>query len=282
MHLQQVAWCVWTWIIALQSTNNVSAFGPPLKLQRGRGKVLLLSPATTSQLFASTSSQKDDGEQQKQQEDLLSKAARLRQEAQELETKLRSSRTTPAAATTASPAPPPPPVYRDAKDSVWTFSYRFAAMPEKKDDKKESSSPSTPVPKFSGKLTLWFRPDGYTDLVQHEPSSTAGPALDIVKAWGWDLETSTEDEKDYVLFSIDALVPDTDNNRKERFYFQARQEKDSTTGAIVLKEGTVTVKQDVTEQGGPSLWGLFSPKGILARFMYTGDFVAKPAARKQQ
>lgn len=65
-----------------------------------------------------------------------------------------------------------------------------------------------------------------------------------------------------------------------RCYFQARQERDGTTGSIELKEGTVTVKQDVTEtkDGRPSFWGFFSPKGILARFTYVGDFVARAAA----
>ena len=100
-----------------------------------------------------------------------------------------------------------------------------------------------------------------------------------------------DDKAEYVLFSMDFLVPDTtaDENasstttkkkKKERFYFQARQEKDNR-GIITLRDGTVTVKQDVTENrdGTSAFWGLFSPKGILARFTYVGNFAARPSRK---
>jgi hypothetical protein len=39
----------------------------------------------------------------------------------------------------------------------------------------------------------------------------------------------------------------------------------------------VTVKRDVSEsKDGPNFWGI-SPKGILARFTYVGNFAARPS-----
>ena len=183
-----------------------------------------------------------------------------------METNLRASRSSKEK-TGAAPAVVAPPVYQEVADSAWTFSYRFAIAPEGDEE-------SPPQPKYGGKLTVHFRRDGYTDLLQHEPG-VPSQALEIVKAWGWDLEKSEEDDKEYILFSIDVIVPD--DGRKERFYFQARQEQDSN-GSIEFQEGTVTVKQDVSENkdGSSSFWGLFSPKGILARFTYVGNFSARP------
>ena len=275
MLLQQVLCCSWlSWILCLSTNDVVSAFfplGQPVQFSR---RHLMHTPSST-QLCASSDGSKDPVE-----EDLLSKAAKLRKEAQELEVKLRAS-SAPSDATRSSMSSSSsqalsPPVYKDLKDSVWTFSYRFATEPDNKDEESTNL-----VPKYGGKMTLLFRADGYTDLVKHEPAAANNKGLDIVKAWGWDLETSAEDEKDYLLFSIDVIEPV--NGKKERCYFQARQEKDCISGAIELKQGTVTVKQDVTETkgGSPSFWGLFSPKGILARFMYCGDFVARPSRKAE-
>lgn len=268
MVLQQILWCAClSWILVLSTNIAVSAFFPLAQLEQ---LCLTRFPSDSSptRLWASSDSNKELGD-----EDLLTKAAKLRKEAQDLETKLRASSVPRATTRSAISSAAPPPVYQDLKDSVWTFSYRLATEPESND--MESSSP---VPKYGGKVTLFFRADGYTDLVKHEPS-VPNKALDVAKAWGWDLETSAEDENDYLLFSIDLIEPV--NGKKERCYFQALQEKDAVGGAIELKQGTVTVKQDVTEtkDGSPSFWGLFSPKGILARFMYCGDFVARPSRK---
>ena len=208
------------------------------------------------------------GTDEEPSEDLLSKAARLRQEAQDLETKLRAS--SPSGRPNPVEAAAAPVVYRDVKDSVWTFSYLFAESPE------DDTSSRVPVTKYGGKLTLYLRPDGYTDIVHHHPSASI--SMDIVKAWGWDIETSAEDEQEYVLFSVDAIIPS--DGRKERFYFQARKDK-GRDGEIRLQDGTVTMKQDVTEtkDGSSTFWGLFSPKGILARFTYVGNFVARPSRK---
>jgi len=194
----------------------------------------------------------------------LDKAAKLRKEAEDLESKLREGK---AAAPRRAPekTEAPPPVYSSMNDSVWVLSYRFASKPEPKDDEEEAPRRDF----FGGKLTLHFRSDGFTDIASHEPGP--GKALSIEKAWGWDVETSNDDDKEYLIFSIDGILPET--NAKQRFYFQARQDRERDD-SIVLKEGTVTVKQDVSEAG--SRWGLFSPKGILAEFRYVGDFAARP------
>jgi hypothetical protein len=158
--------------------------------------------------------------------------------------------------------------YKSMEDSKWILSYRFSDRPEPKDD-------STSVKRdfYSGKLSLLFRADGYTDILSHESASTA--PISVVKAWGWDVEKSSEEDKDYLLFSADVRLP-KDKDLTARFYFQARQEVDRN-GFISFREGTVTIKQDLAEaKKTPGLWGMFSPRGILAEFRYVGDFVIKP------
>ena len=208
-------------------------------------------------------SQENNDKQQR--EDMLEKALRLRQEASELEASLSSSRSQRQSASASSPSKPAP-VYTDMAGSVWSFSYRFSDQP---DDDDTGLSPKRTF--YSGKLTLALRPDGYTDIVSHEPGAS-GKQLTVSKAWGWDVERSQEDEKEYLLFSVDASVPSQDEPEKQRFYFQARKE---TEGAgLSLKGGTVTIKQDVFKSNA-SRWSLFSPSGILAEFRYVGDFVSK-------
>ncbi|KAL7568726.1 hypothetical protein ACA910_021720 [Epithemia clementina (nom. ined.)] len=198
-------------------------------------------------------------------------ASKLRQEALALETELRRQQQERQDLTRkANPQKQayvkPTPKYQDMKDSFWVLSYLFASQPEPKNVKDEDR---VQPPRFRGKLTLQFKADGYTDVVSHESDD----ALEIVKAWGWDVETSNDDGMDYLLFSIDVVLPGSDG-KKERIYMQAKQVESS--GEISLKDGTVTIKQDVTETG--SRWGMFSPKGILAEFRYVGDFVARPSS----
>jgi len=199
--------------------------------------------------------------------DLRERASKLRQEAMEMESELRSNRPERDQSLGKQEQAPAP---TNLKDSAWTFSYRFSDKPEPSD--KESSADTDQRVFYSGRIKLKFRGDGYTDLVSHDPSGDEKRTVDIVKAWGWDLETSNEDEKDYLLFSLDVKVPGVDG--PQRFYFQARQEKEPS-GSIALKDGTVTIKQDITESSAsPGFWGLFSPKGILAQFRYVGNFAA--------
>jgi len=87
-------------------------------------------------------------------------------------------------------------------------------------------------------------------------------------------------EQEYLLFSIDANLQTLDEDdgepttRTQRFYFQARQDKDSRSKSISLVDDTVMIKQDVVQQS--SRIALFSPTGIFAQFRYIGDFIAKP------
>lgn len=203
----------------------------------------------------------------------LDKAAKLRKEVRELEADTANTRRN----VDSNPIMAPASQYADVANSVWTLSYRFSDQPESEDDDARRRF-------FGGKLTVKFRPDGYTDLISQEVIGSATEACKISKAWGWDVELSKDNEnggdKEYLLFSVDVdLPPATLNDKpsKQRFYFQARQEKDARTGLLSFAEGTVTMKQDVVQKS--IRWGFFSPGGILAQFRYVGDFVAKPVAR---
>jgi hypothetical protein len=66
-------------------------------------------------------------------------------------------------------------------------------------------------------------------------------------------------------------------NQKEHYYFQARVDRDSSTGIISLRDGTITVKKDVTERT-KGRWGLFNLAGMESQSRYCGDFVAKPSS----
>lgn len=163
-------------------------------------------------------------------------------------------------------------VYTSLKESMWTLTYRFASDPPSDEDDRAVSN-------YSGKLTVKLLPDGYTELISHEPSGGADARLDVLKVWGWDKEFSNEDEKDYVLFSTNIRAPASDvamANEELRFYWQARVDYDSTNRAISLADGTVTVKKDVEPPGG--FWGIFNGGGILAQFRYVGNFAAKIAS----
>jgi len=222
------------------------------------GAVVSFAPlpaATPKRLFA-TSAGSDDAEQ------LRESAQKLRDEAKALESNLDRK---PRAVVAMEPVAPS---YTSLKESVWTLSYRFVSDPPKKDDDDDA-----PVSNYSGKLTVKLLSDGYTELIRHEPST--GDRLELLKVWGWDKEVSNEDDKDYVLFSTNIKVPESDvamPNEELRFYWQARVESDSG-GALSLADGTVTVKKDVEPPGG--FWGIFNGGGILAQFRYVGNFAAR-------
>mmetsp|Transcript_22129 Transcript_22129/g.33448 ORF Transcript_22129/g.33448 Transcript_22129/m.33448 type:complete len:247 (+) Transcript_22129:247-987(+) len=159
-------------------------------------------------------------------------------------------------------------------NSTWTLTYRFASDPLPEDDEEDR-----PVSNYSGKLTVKFLADGYTELISHEPASMGGSTLSMEKVWGWDKELSNEDELEYLLFSCNALLPSTDEsspNEVVRFYMQARVDSVKSDGQLSLAEGTVTMKKDVKPPGG--FWGAFNGAGILAQFRYVGNFVAKPTS----
>ena len=160
--------------------------------------------------------------------------------------------------------------------------YRFANEPvvDKDDDVKET----IPRKSYGGKLCIQFRSDGYTDILDANSDITTKSSSDntatFQKVWGWDIETSNDDNLDYLLFSADVKLPPP-ISVEERFYFQARVDREGTNnndGIISLNDGSVTVKRNVQAPGGGGLgWGIFrGAASILAQFRQTGEFRCKP------
>ncbi len=216
----------------------------------------------TVSVRSTRSSEEENDERQK----LLDKAQQLRDEVRNLEEKVRGAKSESSSSQISSTKRRP--TVTDLKDSTWTISYRFSSQP--KDDDKEDIL----LPNYSGKVTLRLKADGYSEFI-----SSGNDTLQIAKIWGWDEEYSQEDQKQYLLLSMDVLFPKSDPkfpDGKERFYFQARIDRGSTDGDIALKDGTITVKKDVSEKT-KGMWGLFQVAGILSQFRYVGEFVAKPS-----
>ena len=201
--------------------------------------------------------------------DLLEKARKLREEASLLEDDLRANAPTSSAADV-----PAAVVNTKLEESKWILTYRFSSQPSPKDSEDDEIAAKE---FYSGKINLLLKEDGYSEQITiQDASSKNKDDIQIEKIWGWDRETSNEDNLDYLLFSMDVKFPASDPdlaNQAERYYFQARIETE-TSGGIALKEGTITVKKDVTEKTG-GMWGFFNVAGILTEFRYTGDFVAK-------
>lgn len=207
-------------------------------------------------------------------ERLRQSASKLRQEAEALQKNLDDTAPIRKKQTVTN-TPAPPVTYKSLKDSTWTFSYRFSNEPESDDEENDDKNENAPARvSYSGKLTVTFRSDGYTDLISHEPSGRT--SLNMEKVWGWDEEESTEKDDDnvYLLFSVSAKA----DENEERFYWQARVDTNERTKEITLEDGTVTVKRDVKPPGG--FWGVFDGAGILAQFRNVGSFVAKSTAAR--
>lgn len=212
--------------------------------------------------------------------DLLERARKLREEASLLEDDLRA---TNPKAPLASEQQAPVVANTQLEGSVWTVSYRFSSQPAPKDDNTDNDAP--PKIFYSGKLDILLKADGYSErIIRVPPTDGAAPTndIEITKIWGWDRETSSEDDLDYLLLSMDVRFPESDPDapdpkKTERYYLQARIESDGG-GGLALKDGTITVKKDLTEKTG-GMWGLFNVAGILTEFRYCGDFAARPAAR---
>lgn len=174
------------------------------------------------------------------------------------------------------------------------FSYRFADEPEPRDT---DNNPTSKRKYYSGKLLLKFKSDGYTDVILTDDNirkdinkSDNNNNLIFQKVWGWDREISDTDNLEYLLFSADVILPRPTSNSEniatdivgsiaERFYFQARVEKDETKNDVItLRDGSVTVKRSIQAPsiGGNAVggwWGLFrGANQILAEFRLVGDF----------
>jgi hypothetical protein len=197
----------------------------------------------------------------------LDRASKLRKEAELLQQQVSEKRLSTAAS---APRAIPDSKITQLDDSVWTLSYRFSSQPKDEDD-------DVIIPNYSGKLTLKLKGDGYSDLMSHE---CTGNQLLISKIWGWDKEDSQKDDDEtYLLFSMDVTLPETDPKLpsiKERYYFQSRIDQNPSTQEIILQEGTITVKKDISARTN-GVWGLFSVGGILTEFRYVGDFSARPS-----
>lgn len=209
--------------------------------------------------------------------ELLERARKLREEVSLMEEDLKS-RASPD--TTLSPSIivniPVEINNKQLEESTWTLSYRFSSQPVPKDNIENINEAQTrPIAFYSGKIDILLRQDGYSEEIANGTKNNKENDIEIIKIWGWDRETSRQDDLDYLLFSMDVGFPPSDPelpNQKERYYFQARIEEEA--GGIVLKEGTITVKKDVTEKTG-GRWGLFNVAGILTEFRYCGDFIAR-------
>jgi hypothetical protein len=237
-------------------TTTITSLAPPCQQQQQQQQQYPYSRLLV--LSSSTSPQEENDERQK----LLDKAKQLRDEALTLEQQVTKSRPTPYTSSS-----PPLAAVTNLNDSTWTISYRFSSQPKDEND-------DAVIPNYSGKMTVFLKGDGYSEL----KSTSDGAKITVAKIWGWDEENSQEDGQQYLLFSMDILLPDSDPTlpgAKQRYYFQARVEKDSR-GAISLTEGTITVKKDVSEKT-KGMWGLFQVAGILSQFRYVGDFIAKPS-----
>lgn len=160
--------------------------------------------------------------------------------------------------------------------------YRFADEPISKSKGKDDTEPKQRT-FYTGKVQVEFRSDGYTDLISNR-NEQQETQVQFQKVWGWDIETSNEDKLDYLLFSADVQLPRLPSGilpMPERFYFQARVDKNSKD-KISLQDGSVTVKRNV-ESGTGGWWGLFrGADGILAEFREVGLFRCKAVARDGQ
>ena len=220
---------------------------------------------------------------------LLEKARALRAEASVMENDLRSA----SSLDISSPQMAVPVVISNTQleDSIWTLSYRFSSQPIPKDNTSNNNNQEQQKNIFySGKINLRLKEDGYSEQVivkNKEEENSGSDDIEITKIWGWDRETSSEDDLDYLLFSMDVKLPESDpttksnskKNQNERYYFQARidTEQENNRSVLVLKDGTITVKRDLTEKTN-GRWGLFNVAGILTEFRYCGEFVAKPSS----
>ena len=211
-------------------------------------------------------------------DELLETALRLRKEAEAMEESIRGQKVVSSNDGNNEGGPKSSAAsvktYNTLQDSVWRISYRFASDAVLKESNGKEEDDDVKVTYYSGKVDIQLTDDGYTNVMEEHNTSKS---IKFEKFWGWDEENSKEDELDYVLFSADVMLPKDDPNYTKqpiRFYFQTQVLRDSRSGEISLKDGTVTLKKDVEPPGG--FWGIFNGGGILAQFRYCGEFLMKP------
>jgi len=209
-------------------------------------------------------------------DNLLEKASRLRKEAELLEITMQGTREVAKEKRATEEQGKAKKTCTSFKNSTWLISYRFASDAVKQDDDDDDDE-EVKLIYYSGKVEIKLTEDGYTNVHSDNSKEGSSSGVRFEKFWGWDEETSQEDDLQYVLFSADVLLPEADpNNEKKpiRYYFQAQVDTDAKSNEITLSGGTVTLKKDIKPPGG--FWGVFNGGGILAQFRYCGEFLMKP------
>eukprot|EP00571_Detonula_confervacea_P012666 CAMPEP_0172312734 /NCGR_PEP_ID=MMETSP1058-20130122/18533_1 /TAXON_ID=83371 /ORGANISM="Detonula confervacea, Strain CCMP 353" /LENGTH=257 /DNA_ID=CAMNT_0013026277 /DNA_START=44 /DNA_END=814 /DNA_ORIENTATION=- len=250
-------------VIVLAISWRCAAFHSPLlpatiggnyqSTKRFRGKSCRSS--TSFMLKMSPSDDVSNNNGSDEIEKLRQTASKLRAEVQAAEKALQDSRGTAGRSSSTEATQYTKPVEcLDLNDSCWEITYRFANEPVSNNDDDEGKNKNKPQRKsYGGKLQLQFRGDGYTDILSplgETDTSSSSSTANFPKLWGWDLETSAEDELDYILFSADVILPPPISS-SERFYFQARIDREGKNKDILLlNDGSVTVKRNVEAPGG--------------------------------
>ena len=208
-----------------------------------------------------------------QAENLLKVASRLRQEAEILKSSISENRIT--SNHTYMQGLKVDPVATSEVASYWTLAYRFSSEPTEPTDNTEVTNINK-ARYYTGKVNIHLLENGYTEFRNQDSE------IQFTKFWGWDEEVSSRDNKRYLMFSADALIPPNSNsssltpeNTKRRFYFNARIDIDEKTGYVELNDGTVTIKRDVLSNQ-PKLLSFFNAGSILAEFKKCGTFICKP------
>lgn len=253
-------------------------FSPSTFQQKQQYIIYSIGRTKTTALGLSSSSSPE--KEKNEVNDLLDRASKLRKEVEELENLASSSNTnTNKINKNTELIPAPKKTYSELPNSSWELIYRFSKDPQSQDDEQENvdSGKATDVknPFYTGSIKLFFRDDGYTEFSSKSSSTTLDNKRKSVfeKVWGWDEDVSNEDEKTYLLFSADiSFQDDSGKTEKERFYFQAQL--DTENNMIKLSDGTITVKRNIeeTQKNGKFWWGIFNGGGILAQFVYCGNF----------
>ena len=246
--------CLWMFLIVTNGYVSVHAFNSGIcGRMMGRQHPCWLQMSTQNE---------EEEEEKDEIQKLKESALRLRQEAQDLESSLNQKKPTPATIVKDVS-------YTSIHDSKWILTYRFANDPIQQQQEEDSKAK---LQFFSGKVSVHFRSDGYTDIL----SSSSNTSMKFIKFWGWDEEVSPEDGNTYLLFSADVQWNNDTTTTKERFYFNAQVETTTNDKIVSLTDGKVTVKRELNPPGGR--WGFFQTQGILAQFRYCGEFLCKPTS----
>lgn len=208
-------------MVALSILSTSSFVLVRLSTRNTPHRAFVSCPLTLSQEDNIKNNSNNNNNAEDERQKLLEKARQLREEVRNLEENVRVTKAVEGSTT---PVIANRPKVTNLKDSTWTISYRFSSQP--KDDNDDNNN--IVLPNYSGKFTLLLKADGYSELQSQAPTTTNDQKLQITKVWGWDEEYSQQDQQNYLLFSMDVQLPDSDPKlpkAKERYYFQAQIQK---------------------------------------------------------